>query len=114
MGAVIDVLSAEIPPVDLEILLLVFGLDSQFLPPDLDSVSGWDRTIKGLAPEPAAELRLTDATVAEQDYLDLVLWLGAEFQLGKVGAQARKAVVFKTSREDLPRNSGHLIRKKFF
>ncbi len=29
MGAVIDVLTAEVPPVDLKDLFLAFGLDSQ-------------------------------------------------------------------------------------
>jgi hypothetical protein len=85
MSAMVDVLPAEIPPVDLEDLLLVFRLESERLPPDLHAMGGFDGLVKGFVPEAPAELGLPHAAIAEKNHLHLVLGLGAEFQLGKVG-----------------------------
>ena len=52
----VDVLSAEVPPVDLEDLVLPSGPEAQLLPPDLNSVGGWDGLIERLVPEAATEL----------------------------------------------------------
>lgn len=78
MGAVVDVLPAEIPPVDLEDLLLVADPDTQLLPPDLHAVGRHDSLVERLAAETPAELGFADATIAEEDHLHLILGLGAK------------------------------------
>jgi hypothetical protein len=86
MSAVIDVLSAEVPPVDLKDLFLASGLDSQLLPPNLNAVGGLDRLVEELASEAQAELGLPDAAIAEENNLNLVLGFGPKGEFGKVGA----------------------------
>ena len=89
MGAMVDVLPAEVPPIDLEDLFLASGPDAQLLPPDLHAVSGCNGLVERLAAEAPAELGFADAAVAEKDHLHLVLGLGPEVELGKVGTEAR-------------------------
>src|SRR6202163_1663387 len=113
MCTMVDILSAEVPPIDLEDLFLASGLDSQLLSPDLNAMGGLDGLVEGLAPDATAELSLPDAAVAEHDLLHLVLGLGSKVELGKVGAQPWEAVVVFIIRENLPRHTDHLVGNKF-
>src|SRR6185436_9124027 len=111
MGAVVDILATKVPPVDLEDLVLASGRDGQLLPPDLHAMCGLDGLIERQASETSAELGLPDAAVAEEDHLHLVLGLGSEAELGKVGAQPGEAVV-AVARKNLPRHADRLVGKK--
>jgi hypothetical protein len=86
MSAVIDVLPAKVPPVDLETLFLVSSLESKLFPPDLDAMSGRHRHIERFASEAPAELSFPNAAVAQEDYLDFVFRRGNKVQLSKIGA----------------------------
>src|SRR5688500_6256777 len=109
MGAVVDVLPAEIPPADLDDLLLVAGRAAQLLPPDLHAVGGWDGLVERLAAETPAELGLADAAVAEEDHFHLVFGFGPQGEFGKIGAQPWETVVGGVAREDFPWNADRLV-----
>src|SRR5436305_7147842 len=108
MGAVVDVLPTEVPPVDLEDLILASRLKSQRLSPDLDAMGGLHGFVKRLAPETPAELSLPHAAIAEKDQFHLILHFGPKVQLGEVGAQPWEAIVAGVVGENLPGDAGDL------
>jgi hypothetical protein len=75
-------------------------------------MGGRNGLVEGLTPEASTELSLPDAAVAEEDHLHLVLGLGPEVKLRKIGAQPWEAVVAVISRENLSRCAHRLIGKK--
>jgi hypothetical protein len=108
----VDVLPAEVPPVDLEALLLVTGADAQLLPPDLHAMGGRDSLVERLAAEAPAELGLADAAVAEEDHLHVVLGLDPQGELGKIGAQQWETVDVVVTREKFPRHADRLVGRQ--
>ena len=84
MSAMINVLPAEVPPVDVKGLLFTASLDSQFISPNLNAMSGFDGLIEGLSPQAPAKLGLSDATIAKENHFYFVLGFGFEVQLRNV------------------------------
>ena len=81
MGAVVDVLAAEVPPVHLEEVLLLTGLDPQRLPPDLNAMGGRYGVVERLIPKATAKLGLPHAAIAEQNDFHLIFDLRRKVEL---------------------------------
>jgi hypothetical protein len=93
MSAVIDVLPAKIPPVDMEGPILTSGPNPQLLSPNLNAMGGLNGFVERLVAKTPAELGLSYATITKKDDFHFVIDFRTKVELRKVGAQPREAVV---------------------
>ena len=104
MGAVVEVLAAEVPEVQ-DGPGLIRG-QRQRRRADADAVGGIRIRLEPLPAQPPAELGLADPPVAEHDHLHIAQRLRPGSQVCNVGAQAAEAVVASVLGQHLRRDLG--------
>ena len=99
MRAQIDILAAEVPEAKIDSLLGWIGLGVAFDQAGLakaDAMRGRDGRIESFAFQPATDLRLTDAAVAEDQYLKICVWCNTQKKIISPCLYARQAIIVLT------------------
>ena len=90
MGAVIDVLTAEVPQLQMQALGDAAG---SWPPVHADAVGRIPLGVEGLSEQTTGDLGLADSTIAEQEQLDVADFDFAAVHVGEMGAQPFEAIV---------------------